>query len=146
MKYLRKLENGDIVMQFELSDDCVKLKPCARCGSNNIVETRVDFKPAIRCNVCHNSLTVDHTFEDCYMKELATGWNQLWHVHSDEPVNENLTNYKITLCGCHDDTYFNMQLDKSGYELLKRVSELSVNASDYGFMPTLHIEKTEQEE
>ena len=48
-------------------------------------------------------------------------------------------NYRIALLGCDDTTGFNMDLDEKEYELLKRVSELSIETSEYSCMPIMEI-------
>ena len=49
--------------------------------------------------------------------------------------------HKIELVGCDDTTCFYMELTDEELNLLKRVSELSKETSEYGCMPTMWIDE-----
>ena len=49
------------------------------------------------------------------------------------------TTYEIELVGCDDYTTIYMELTSEEYELLKRVSDLSKEASEYDCMPIIGI-------
>ena len=50
--------------------------------------------------------------------------------------------YKITICGCDDETEFTMQLEPDGAELIRRLAMLSKTHSAYSCQPILRIEET----
>ena len=50
--------------------------------------------------------------------------------------------YVIVIYGCNDgDTVFEMELTDEEYEVVKKVSDVSVEAANYRISPTLAIRK-----
>lgn len=52
-------------------------------------------------------------------------------------------NYKISINGCDDSTHIEMDLDRKEADLVREISRKSKEASTYGCMPTIEIEKAE---
>lgn len=52
--------------------------------------------------------------------------------------------YEISLVGCDDETFFEMELTEGEFNLLNRVSELSKETSEYRCMPKMYIEEKEE--
>lgn len=50
-------------------------------------------------------------------------------------------NYSILLEGCDDETTFTMELAPEEFALMQKVSEKSMEVSQYGCMPTMEIEE-----
>ena len=53
--------------------------------------------------------------------------------------------YKISLSGCDDSTHFFMALEPEAAQTLETASELANQHSFYGCMPTMSIEKAEDQ-
>ena len=49
------------------------------------------------------------------------------------------TKYRITLNGCDDSTSFEMDMTEQEAELFRKASDLSIDASQYGCMPTMSV-------
>ena len=48
--------------------------------------------------------------------------------------------YRITLSGCDDTTYIDIDLTEQELAFANRLAEASVRESDYGCMPTMRVE------
>ena len=53
--------------------------------------------------------------------------------------------YKISVDGCDDSTFFNMELTKNEFNLLESVVDKCNETSTYGCMPVMTITKAEEE-
>lgn len=53
-----------------------ELKPCPFCGGSNVIDTYINFVPALMCSNCGAAMSTPMTFKGNYKNELISKWNR----------------------------------------------------------------------
>lgn len=124
---------------MRICDDCVHNKVCP--DDTSIIQVKKDKHGWIDDYECPDKIYKNDLEKIGFNTDvcITAGENRECFYEYMQELLGREGNALIKLEGCDDDTIFAMQLNKSEFALLRRVSEKANKTSTYGCMPRLYV-------